>query len=120
LRLACSHNSPLTHHRIGEKFIRWTFTTPTSKQILDDITLYYLTGTFPTSLTHYWANKPSRYAVLDSQPDLAKIQQTGKPVGYSLFKKEITPFLPEWFEGTLDLVWSAKHDKVSEMGEVLQ
>jgi hypothetical protein len=44
---------------------------------------------------------------------LTEIQKTGKPVGYSLFKKEITPFLPEWFEGTLDLAWSKKNDRVS-------
>lgn len=34
-------------------------------------------------------------------------------MGYSLFKKEITPFLPEWFEGTLELAWSKKNDRVS-------
>jgi hypothetical protein len=99
--------------RIGEKYIRWSDTTPTPTQILDDITLYYLTRTFATSLTHYWAAPPSRYALPETQPDLPAIKKTGKPVGYSLFKKEITPFLPEWAEGHVNLVWSAKHDKVS-------
>jgi microsomal epoxide hydrolase len=97
----------------GEKYLRWSDVDPTPTQILDDVTLYYLTKTFPTSLTHYWAARPSRYAVREAQEDLAAIKATGKPVGYSLFKKEINPVLPEWAEGRLDLAWSKRHERVS-------
>lgn len=102
----------LKHCRIGEKFLRWSDTNPTAHQILGNVSLYYLTRTFPTSLYHYWASTGSRHFHTESQPNLAKIKATGKPIGYSLFKKEITPFLPEWAEGEVNLVWSKKHEKV--------
>lgn len=39
--------------RIGEKFLVWSDEDPSIDTILDDITLYWLTSTFPRSIYTY-------------------------------------------------------------------
>lgn len=39
--------------RIGEKFIEWSDETPSLDEILDDITLYWFTETFPRCIYAY-------------------------------------------------------------------
>lgn len=39
--------------RIGEKFLEWTDDDPPLDKILDDVTLYWLTDTFPRCIYPY-------------------------------------------------------------------
>jgi hypothetical protein len=96
--------------RIGEKFISWSDDTPPLDTILADVTLYWLTRTFPTSLYHY-RNSRGPHASPETQPTGIR----DKPVGYSQFPKEITPSPIEWVKATggVNLVWAKRHEKVS-------
>jgi microsomal epoxide hydrolase len=40
---------------IGEKFLAWSDDDPNIEKILEDVTLYWLTETFPTSIYPYRA-----------------------------------------------------------------
>lgn len=93
--------------------LRWSDKPPSSHHILSNITLYYLTRTFSTSLYHYWSAPPSAHVDAESQPDSKKLKAKGTPVGYSLFQKEILPTPIEWVKGEVNMVWSKKHDQVS-------
>ncbi|RSH89646.1 hypothetical protein EHS25_002197 [Saitozyma podzolica] len=93
---------------IGEKFISWSDDTPPLDTILADVTLYWLTRTFPTSLYHY-RNSRGPHASPETQPTGIR----DKPVGYSQFPKEITPSPIEWVKATggVNLVWAKRHEK---------
>ena len=43
----------LRHHRIGEKFLVWTDVDPSLETILESVSLYWLTETFPRSIYPY-------------------------------------------------------------------
>lgn len=54
-----------TTYRIGEKFIEWTDETPPLKKILDSITLYWFTESFPRCIYTYREVNPVASALLD-------------------------------------------------------
>jgi len=96
----------LSDGRVGEKFLVWSDTDPSMDVILSDVTLYWLTNTISTSLYHYRTSAGRRAAKVFQMP------QTGdKPVGYSLFKKEIHPIPRVVAEKMCNLVWFAKHEE---------
>lgn len=93
---------PLTR-RIGEKFLVWSDDpSPPLATILANVTLYWLTNTIPTTFYHYRTTYGRRPA---AQPELKD-----KPVGYSLFKKEILPIPRQWAEKSVNLVWFRRHE----------
>jgi microsomal epoxide hydrolase len=95
--------------RIGEKFIVWSDKTPPIPTILSNVSLYYLTNTFPTSLYHYRASYGKQVKKGSEVPEVKN-----KPVGYSQFAKEILPTPKDWLEGT-NVVWHRRHEEVSEI-----
>jgi microsomal epoxide hydrolase len=82
---------------IGEKFLAWSdpTTTPSLHTIISDITLYWLTGCFPTSIYTYREMKQLLYV--------------DKPMGYSYFPHELAPVPHAWAAKTGKLVWSREH-----------
>ncbi|ORY25438.1 Alpha/Beta hydrolase protein [Naematelia encephala] len=93
---------------IGEKLIVWSDETPSLDLILANISLYYLTSTFPTSLYHYRTSTgPNR--VNSAIPRGLK----GKPLGFSHFPKEIRPVPLAWIEAdaNYDVSWFRAHEK---------
>jgi microsomal epoxide hydrolase len=112
---------------IGEKFQDWTDTTPSLDQILEAITLYWLTNTFPRAVypyrgelvksasrsdgdddyRHVFKKGPERY-MLHSDPQLF----CHKPFGYSWNPREIAPIPRSWAATTGNLVWFRRHAKV--------
>jgi microsomal epoxide hydrolase len=84
---------------IGEKFLSWTdpSTTPSLNTILADITLYWLTGCYPTSIYTYREVKETLYV--------------DKPVGYSWFPYEIAPVPRAWAEKMGKIVFFRAHEK---------
>lgn len=95
--------------------IRWSDPSapPSNYHILSNITLYYLTRTFATSLYPYWTSPVGRRPH-DIQPSSAALKEAGKPVGYSFFVKEIHAVPIKWVEEELGgLAWSNRHEQVS-------
>jgi hypothetical protein len=84
---------------IGEKFLAWSdpSTTPSLNTIISDITLYWLTGCYPTSIYTY--------------RELKELLYVDKPVGYSYFPFELAPVPRAWAEKTGKVVSFKSHDK---------
>jgi pimeloyl-ACP methyl ester carboxylesterase len=84
---------------IGEKFLAWSdpSTTPSLDTILADVTLYWLTGCYPTSIYTYRDKRETSYV--------------DKPVGYSWFPKELAPVPRAWAEETANVVAFKSHEK---------
>lgn len=84
---------------IGEKFLAWSdpSTTPSLHTILSDITLYWLTGCYPTSIYPY--------------REVREMLYVDKPVGYSYFQYELAPVPKSWAAKTGNLVYFKSHEK---------
>jgi len=83
---------------IGEKFLAWSdpSTTPSLNTILTDITLYWLTGCYPTSIYTYRELRQTLYV--------------DKPVGYSWFPYELAPVPKAWAAKTGNMIFFRAHD----------
>lgn len=47
--------------RIGEKMIVWSHVTPSLQEILDNVSLYWFTGCYPTSIWIYRTVRSTNY-----------------------------------------------------------
>ena len=93
---------------IGEKFLHWTDTDPSLDAILDSVTLYWFTQSFPRCIYPY-RQSHSRGQSFNSDPKY----KCKKPMGFSWFPLEIAPTPKAWVEQTGDLkLWRA-HESVS-------
>lgn len=94
---------------IGEKFLTWTDVTPSTETILDSISLYWFTSSFPRCIYPYrqfHGNMGGAYYI-HKDPEY-HIKQ---PLGYSYFPKELAPMPRSWVATTGNLVWNTQHDK---------
>ncbi|KAK5080421.1 hypothetical protein LTR70_008853 [Exophiala xenobiotica] len=104
----CLSSSPLALLAwIGEKFQVWTDTDPTLDEILDSVTLYWFTESFPRAIFPYRQFFSAQPALLHADPKL-KIEKP-KALGYSYFPLELAPVPKAWVEQTGDLVWYREH-----------
>ncbi|KAF8315483.1 putative epoxide hydrolase [Cantharellus anzutake] len=87
---------------IGEKVLAWTDSTPTLDTILAMVTLYWVTSSASTSLYPY------RALAADDPPPYIPIN---KPLGYSIFPKEILSFPAGWLAYNTKLVFVREHQK---------
>jgi microsomal epoxide hydrolase len=87
---------------IGEKFIEWSDTTPELDHILTNVSLYYFTSGFPTSIYPYRNQAKS---------PVAMFEYIAKPTGVSWFPYELMPAPKHVVEKHCDLVWFGQHDK---------
>ena len=108
---------------IGEKFLEWTDADPPLDKILEDVTLYWLTDTFPRCIYPYRGNAPregetpkiARLSVFSGQnseeegASARRVPYVGKPSGYSFFPKELFPAPKEWAAQGMDLVAFGRH-----------
>jgi hypothetical protein len=81
----------------------WTDTTPSLDQILDSVTLYWLTDTFPRAIYPY------RQLYGPNAETIPFKHYVSKPLGYSWFPKEIYPIPKAWVAATGNLVWHKQH-----------
>jgi hypothetical protein len=89
--------------RIGEKFLEWSDSKPDLDQILDSVTLYWFTDSFPRSIYPY-------RQFFGPNPEAIPLKYAvEKPVGYSWFPKEIAPIPRAWVATTCNLVWYKQH-----------
>jgi len=97
---------------IGEKFLDWSDEDPSLDTILESVSLYWLTETFPRCIYPYRGNGGS-----DQKPKIANIYPPGmreatfveKPSGYSFFPKELVPMPVSWVGTSCNLVSSNIH-----------
>ena len=87
---------------IGEKFLDWTDEDPPLDTILESVTLYWFTESFPRSLFPY--------------RELTAIstgtKYISKPLGFSWFPKELVPMPKSLIERAGNLVFFRQHDEV--------
>ncbi|KAI4723143.1 alpha/beta-hydrolase [Aureobasidium sp. EXF-10727] len=93
---------------IGEKFLEWTDEDPSVDEILDSVSLYWLTDTYARCIYPYRSLFGSQSGP-SSKPRFAK--PSGKPQGYSYFPFEISPTPVSWVKETGNFVHVASHDK---------
>jgi microsomal epoxide hydrolase len=94
---------------ISEKFITWTDTTPNLDEILDSVTLYWLTQSFPRCIYPYRQFYGQKSA--SGNPHTDPKYYLEKPFGYSYFPMENSPIPVAWVKTTGNLVWSREHDR---------
>jgi microsomal epoxide hydrolase len=97
--------------RIGEKIIdSWSSEVPTPL-LMQWLTLFWLTQSFPTSIymyRHFMTLDFTRASTPEEVQDFTKPLsglKVGKKIGYSTFPKEIFPVPKVWAEKTGDLVF---------------
>ena len=97
--------------RVGGTFVRGS--DPCSNlslyQILSDVTLYWFTNTFATSLYHYRTTY-GRFENRGTQPGQLRLD---KPLGYSQFPREMLPTPASWVREKANLVFHRRHKVVS-------
>ncbi|KDQ17793.1 hypothetical protein BOTBODRAFT_64194 [Botryobasidium botryosum FD-172 SS1] len=89
---------------IGEKFLDWTDDDPPLDTILEAVTLYWLTETFPRAIYTY----RGYYAPDTPRPGVGYLS---KPLGFSWFPKEVLPVPRSWVAAAGNLVFFRQHDK---------
>ncbi|CAI7629037.1 unnamed protein product [Penicillium viridicatum] len=92
---------------IGEKFLEWVHDPLAPEDILESVTLYWLTETFPRAIYAYRQNYPSPPVPASNDPRW----YIHKPFGFSSFPMELAPLPRSWVETTGDLVFWEQHKK---------
>lgn len=80
---------------------------PSVDEILDSVTLYWLTESFPTAIYTYrqsWAP----YGSSHDHPDF----YITKPLAFSWFPYELMPIPIAWVRRTGNLVYYKRHDRI--------
>lgn len=99
---------------IGEKFLEWTDPKqqPSLDVILESVTLYYLTDTFPRCIYPYRNGFGSKRNPDASMPGAKTFHAGKKPMGFSWFPYELIPTPRSWTELSTDnLVFYKEHEK---------
>ncbi|KAK3111759.1 hypothetical protein LTR53_012663 [Teratosphaeriaceae sp. CCFEE 6253] len=91
---------------IGEKFLQWSDESPPVSEILDDVTLWWLTESFARSIYPYrqfFGAEPTFFH--DDSAWYIK-----KPMGYSWHPQELAPVPVKLVKRTGNLVWHREHE----------
>ncbi|KAI8711506.1 EHN domain-containing protein [Fusarium sp. LHS14.1] len=107
---------------IGEKILAWTDQDPPLDKILETVTLYWLTDTYPRAMYHNRGmgnpeEKPkiSRISTLTNLTHV-QLPYVAKPCGYSLFAHEIFPVPKSLAVKTCNLVYFKQHEHGGHFG----
>ncbi|KAK5734510.1 hypothetical protein LTR17_008870 [Elasticomyces elasticus] len=87
----------------GEKFLDWVDEPLDLDDILNHVSLYWFTETFPRAIYPY------RQFFGPSPEAIPLKHHVHKPLGYSWFPKEIAPIPKAWVSTTANLVWYKQH-----------
>ena len=96
----------ISDRRIGEKLQSWTDKTPSVDEMLDSVTLYWLTESFPRAIFGYRQFFGAKPTFFHEDP----AYYIKKPMGYSWHPKELAPVPKTWAATTGNLVWFKQHD----------
>ena len=102
------HSSPLALLAwVGEKFLDWVDDPLHLHTILADVSLYWLTDCFATTLWPYRQLFTPGVVGAHENPEW----NLSIPLGFSWFPKEICPVPKAWVERTGNLVWHREHER---------
>jgi hypothetical protein len=73
--------------RIGEKFLQWSDKSPPDDEILDSVTLWWLTQSFPRAIYPYRQFFGAKPTFFHNDPEF----YIKKPLGYSWHPQELAP-----------------------------
>ncbi|KAM0224271.1 hypothetical protein ACHAQD_002662 [Fusarium lateritium] len=90
---------------IGEKMIRWSDRTPADDLILTNITLWWFSGCYPTSIYLH------RTVLEDHELMMNAWKSLEVPLGYSAFKNELITAPERWIKETEQVSWYRMHDR---------
>ncbi|KAH9845569.1 Epoxide hydrolase [Teratosphaeria destructans] len=90
---------------VGEKFLQWSDQDPPLDEILDGVTLYWLTQSFPRAIYSYRQFFGAKSNFIHPDPAF----YIKKPLGYSWHHKELAPVPKDWVAKTGNLVWYRAH-----------
>ncbi|KAF2093297.1 alpha/beta-hydrolase [Rhizodiscina lignyota] len=106
---------------VAEKFLLWSDVNPSTSEILQSVSLYFLTSTISTSIyTYRQATPPPDFFPLPKNSGAIAYKPKShdwpqwfidKPMGYSWFPKELAPMPVAWVGKTGKLEWWRRHDK---------
>ena len=96
---------PLTASRNAELFLASGDQNLPLDEVLDSVTLYWLTETYPRCIYPYRQFYEGRTIFHDEEEYHIK-----KPFGYSWYPRELVPTPMTWVATTGNLVWSRAHD----------
>jgi len=97
---------------ISEKFLEWTDDDPALDTILESVTLYYLTDTFPRCIYPYRNNFGAKRDPEAGKPESKKFHTGSKPMGFSWFPCEIAQVPRSWTEQSTDnLLFYREHER---------
>ncbi|SMY19264.1 unnamed protein product [Zymoseptoria tritici ST99CH_1A5] len=91
---------------VGEKFLQWSDTSPSTAEILDSVTLYWFSQSFPRAIYPYRQFFGANPTFFHNDPQYY-IQG---PLGYSWHPQELAPVPRKWVAETGILVWYREHD----------
>ncbi|KAE8382861.1 Alpha/Beta hydrolase protein [Aspergillus bertholletiae] len=89
---------------VGEKFLTWVDEPLPTQTILEFVSLYWLTETFPRAIYPY----REQFSV---SPDTDPLRYIQKPLGFSSFPVELFPVPKSWIETTGNLVFWREHQR---------
>ncbi|GAB1208849.1 hypothetical protein APSETT445_007614 [Aspergillus pseudonomiae] len=89
---------------VGEKFLTWADEPLPSQTILEFVSLYWLTDTFPRAIYPYREELPV-------SPEKKPLRYIQKPLGFSYFPVELFPVPKSWVETTGNLVFWREHQQ---------
>ncbi|KAK5708553.1 hypothetical protein LTR17_020586 [Elasticomyces elasticus] len=92
---------------IGEKFLQWSDISPPLNEILDSVSLYWFTDSFPRAIYPYRQFFGSKATFF--HPDAE--WHIKKPMGYSWHPKELAPVPKDWVAKSGNLVWYRGHSE---------
>ncbi|POS79796.1 hypothetical protein DHEL01_v201801 [Diaporthe helianthi] len=92
---------------IGEKMIQWSDETPSIETILGNVSLYWFTGCYPSSI---WIYRMLFGPSSDSGP-MGNLDKIKKPYGYSWFPEELGGLPRSWAEATGKISFYKSHEK---------
>ncbi|KAG8158384.1 hypothetical protein KVR01_011506 [Diaporthe batatas] len=93
---------------IGEKMVLWSHATPSMQDILDNVSLYWFTGCYPSSI---WGYRELVNADIEKISNFWGLGDHKKPFGYSYFPFEITCVPKSWCDATGRVTFYRAHDK---------
>ncbi|KAE8349384.1 alpha/beta-hydrolase [Aspergillus coremiiformis] len=92
---------------VGEKFLDWPDDPLPLDRILESVSLYWFTETFPRSIYHYREVFPPPKTMHTLDPRW----YIRKPFGHSYFPRELLPAPRAWVEATGNLVFFREHEQ---------
>lgn len=87
------------------RFLQWTDESPPVDEILDSVTLYWFTDSFPRAIFPYRQFFGANPSFFHDDPNWA----IKKLLGYSWHPQELAPVPRDWVATTGNLVWYRGH-----------